>query len=838
MTNLSKFFSVIFFLFCGFIYSQNLDNSRQNSVVIPPPGYSPTGTDSDPITINGFDNYYLGTDFGEPYIAVNPTDPKKQVCAYNTNSFYYTLNGVDWTRSFPSFPGYAVVGDPCMTYDNSGNLFYVTLYSPNVSSGPWGIVVGKSTNNGVSWLNYYQAHQTSGGLDDKEWITADLTGGPYNNNLYIGWKPYSASGMGFIRSTNNGVNWSDPLILSGGQGAYVSVGPNGNIQGGYLYFACTIAYIGNILMLHRSSDGGATFQYLGYVVTGATPPGNPYGSNSRPTLKNTHIRCDNMPRMAVDNSYSSTRGYAYIVYASNPPGPDLADIFFVKSTDYGVSWSTPVKLNDDATTTDQWMPTISVDNTGKIFVSWYDSRNDPTNNILTDIYGTTSSNGGVSFAPDNRISNQSFNPDNMAIINLTDASYIGDYFGTASTGNGTTSVTSWMDNRSTNTGIMQSFVGYNPDFAMTTNPTQKYMGNNDSVNFAVSVPGIRGIFSDRVKFTASLDTLPASGTIQLSFINGKDSIATFPDSVRLKVKTVGTVTPGGYHISILGSGRNGTPVHRRKVDIYVNASSVTVQTNRENIVTFKVNGAPYTTHQNFIFTNGTIINVQAVSPLEQSANKYVFHHWSDAGDTAHNVTISAPLTLTAFYNVQYKLIINSSIPYTFGGNQFYDSAASAQFGVTNRVVNYSGIQYVFKGWDGMGTGSYTSPDSSGTDTVRTISLSNAVVETPRWVSSIGINSISSLIPEKNKLFQNYPNPFNPSTNIKFQITNNSFITLKVYDILGKEVATLVNKNLQAGTYEVPFSTDQFTGIRISSGIYFYRITAGQFTEIKKLVILK
>ncbi|MFA5403735.1 MAG: agmatine deiminase family protein [Ignavibacteria bacterium] len=89
-----------------------------------------------------------------------------------------------------------------------------------------------------------------------------------------------------------------------------------------------------------------------------------------------------------------------------------------------------------------------------------------------------------------------------------------------------------------------------------------------------------------------------------------------------------------------------------------------------------------------------------------------------------------------------------------------------------------------------------------------------------------------------KLFQNYPNPFNPSTNIKFQIPRNSFVTLKIYDILGKEVATLVNENLQAGTYEIPFSISQFSGNRISSGLYFYKLKAGDFTETKKMLLVK
>ena len=89
------------------------------------------------------------------------------------------------------------------------------------------------------------------------------------------------------------------------------------------------------------------------------------------------------------------------------------------------------------------------------------------------------------------------------------------------------------------------------------------------------------------------------------------------------------------------------------------------------------------------------------------------------------------------------------------------------------------------------------------------------------------------IPSEYKLFNNYPNPFNPTTNIKYQITNNKFVTLKIYDVLGKEVKTLVNENKPAGVYEVTWDASSN-----SSGVYFYKITAGNFTETKRMLLIK
>ncbi len=83
------------------------------------------------------------------------------------------------------------------------------------------------------------------------------------------------------------------------------------------------------------------------------------------------------------------------------------------------------------------------------------------------------------------------------------------------------------------------------------------------------------------------------------------------------------------------------------------------------------------------------------------------------------------------------------------------------------------------------------------------------------------------------LYQNYPNPFNPTTTIKYQIPELSFVTIKVYDVLGSEVATLVNEEKAVGSYEV-----EFNATALPSGIYFYKLQAGSFVETKKMVLMK
>jgi hypothetical protein len=83
------------------------------------------------------------------------------------------------------------------------------------------------------------------------------------------------------------------------------------------------------------------------------------------------------------------------------------------------------------------------------------------------------------------------------------------------------------------------------------------------------------------------------------------------------------------------------------------------------------------------------------------------------------------------------------------------------------------------------------------------------------------------------LEQNYPNPFNPTTNFEFRIVDFGLVSLKVYDILGNEVATIVNEELPAGNYKY-----QWNAAGLASGVYFYRLQAGKFVDTKKLILLR
>jgi Secretion system C-terminal sorting domain len=145
----------------------------------------------------------------------------------------------------------------------------------------------------------------------------------------------------------------------------------------------------------------------------------------------------------------------------------------------------------------------------------------------------------------------------------------------------------------------------------------------------------------------------------------------------------------------------------------------------------------------------------------------------------------------------------------------------------NETINIGQSIDIEANWDADSLSVVVFVQSSGLKTVyqsETISYNDLVVSN---------DDNANQIPEEFILEQNYPNPFNPSSTIKFSIPTSEFVTLEVFDILGNEVAALVKENKLSGTYEVLFSA-----ARLSSGVYFYQLKAGEFLQTKKMILMK
>lgn len=696
----------------------------------------------------GYDNFQIGTDFAEPHISQNPNDPLEYFNAFNTNGAHRTYDGINWLNSNPPF-GASTFGDPVTAYDSLGNLYYQNMSGSGTIQNARVI---KSTDNGQTWT----ASVIGVNGVDKNWIAADQTGGPFANYIYC--TMTGGSGIGnFSRSTNLGTSFTQTNTFNTQSlpGMMVAVGPNvtgPDVPGGCVYvvtnggsaFASTYTF-------YVSTDGGATFalksaqNFANYVGTNV---------NGRNSVQNMRTRP--YPFIAADNSYGPNRGRLYLVYASNTPSGNgnKPDIFCRFSTDQGATWSAPVVVNDDLNTTahNQWHPSIWVDKTsGRLFVKWMDTRDTPTSDSAY-IYASYSDDGGLTFAPNQRISNAKMR------INCTTCGgggtprYQGDYDAIIALDNVSKMV--WTDFRA---GSFGSYVGYFPDFAMQVSPATETIENDaDSVFYTVSVPSVK-LYNQDAIFSATISPAPSSGTIDIDFPGG-NTLSSFPGNLQMRVRTSGFATIGNYTITIKGEGPNGTPVHVRTVQLTV-----------ENVI-----------------------------PVELAS----FNALVDKNDV-HLSWITATEINNEGFDVERKT----------ADGQFERIGFVAGHGSTTEMISYSFVD------KGLNAGSYVyrlkQRDYDGTfDYLNEVQVD---VTTPLEYS----------------LEQNFPNPFNPSTKIRYSIPDAGLVAIKVYDVLGNEVAELVNEQKDAGRYELLYNASN-----LSSGVYYYQIKSGSFTETKKFMLLK
>ena len=508
------------------------------------------------VTIDGYDNFDMGVDFAEGHISANPTNPKAFFTAFNINGTHYTTSGFAWTTNNPPFSGPR--GDPVTAYDSLGRLYYENMYGSSIL----GTRVARSDNNSLSWYPIVNANLGN----DKNWICADQTAGPYSNYVYSAMTNYSVGGANFVRSTNRGVSFSSTFAFSFSPlpGTMPCVGPTG-ISGGAVYvvgnsgstFASTYRF-------YRSLNGGATFasrstqNWANYVGSNV---------NGRHTVENMRTRP--YPFIAADNSFGPYRKRLYCVYASNdPPGNgNRPDIFCRYSTNQGTSWSNAVKVNNDASTQNnhQWHPAIWCDKTtGRLYVQWMDTRDTPTHDSAF-IYASYSDNGGASFVTNQRISNKKMKINCTTCPGGGTPRYQGDYNGITS--NGVTSMLTWTDFRNGNFG---SYTAYFPDFAFTVSPTSDSLNSvNGSITVNLNIPAVKA-WGNTVTFVTQFTPTPPSGNFTVTYPLGS-TLSSFPGYRKSKIGA-NNITPGTYNAVLTAKGPNGTPVHQRFVTLYVRPS--------------------------------------------------------------------------------------------------------------------------------------------------------------------------------------------------------------------------------------------------------------------------
>jgi subtilisin-like proprotein convertase family protein len=199
-------------------------------------------------------------------------------------------------------------------------------------------------------------------------------------------------------------------------------------------------------------------------------------------------------------------------------------------------------------------------------------------------------------------------------------------------------------------------------------------------------------------------------------------------------------------------------------------------------------------------------------------------------DSDMEVTLVAPTGDSVNVCFDFSMIDNNdNIVTLFDDNADSSLANNVYTSASPRVRPQNSLNAAFTGRNAQGLWRLKINDDAGGDTGRVyfwgIQINNQAL--------VGVQEVAGLTPQQFSLDQNYPNPFNPTTAIQFSVPVQSFVTVKIYDILGREVRTLVNEAKTPGTYKV-----MFDGNGLASGTYFYRMEAGHFIETKKLLLLK
>ena len=379
----------------------------------------------------------------EEHVAVDPNNANALVAAvsdfalggFNTTKYVFSLdNGASWVESYvplDPFLGFLATGDgffwlansdPVVAIDKRGNVYLANLYLDVFDNGN-GLYISVATQGpGVNFTvaATYPIATNPDALtnvqEDKPWIAVDNSNVPATTgNVYACWTRFvgTSDSIVFSRSLDQGARWASPIQISlasqngAVQGCQVAVGPSGEV-----YVVYEVFYVGGRRQhfLAKSVGGGLTFS----TPRAITPLFKEISFNST-------YRKNSFASLAV----SPLDGNVYVVYADQPSKTLGAEVEFIMSTDGGATFSAPRVINDKSVG-QQFMSAVTVDSTGVIHVSWFDTRNSSGTTSLYDIYATYSKNKGDTFAVNARVTG--------SLVNAGRASFIGDYAGIAASG--------------------------------------------------------------------------------------------------------------------------------------------------------------------------------------------------------------------------------------------------------------------------------------------------------------------------------------------------------------------------------------------------------------------
>jgi len=798
----------------------------------------------------------------ESSVAVNPLDPMNVAYASCVELRVSNDGGATFgppvLGNFP--PTHTLAGDPVVLFDSEGRLFWQFLGWLTSGEGIDIFIAQCDPVTGEILPGYPVCVSEQAGIpgydgnfNDKPWMVVDAwDGSPYQNNLYIAWTNFPGSGSVVYasRSEDQGLTWSNRVRLTFTSSMFdwpvhMAVASNGDVY-------CAEHYGTNItsrIKMYRSSDGGSSYSGVGDPYpNGMAYLGTNYQGSTSSYAADFWFQGSFQPWILPD---PADPGTLCVVACSDPNGQigngDDGNIYIVRSTDYGQTWSSRQRVDSDPGNFLQVFPAASVDpQNGNIAVTWYDAREEHfngNNNYLLNTYAAVSFDGGLTFEPDFRIDDEPFDPDAGAPCRFdcgaifyscwvadSGVAYVGgeqflywdgSVWSTVDSGPdfdiygiwGTAENSVWVAGES---GIMYFFngVSWQSQYNGVYSTLSGIHGRSADDVYSVGDGGVI------IHWDGSSWTSQESGTNEDLW-----HVYAVPDG------SVWAVGDGGTVIKNSGTGwQSVTPVESGELLLGVWASS------DEHVWVPGVSGAIY----RWDGTQWTTMNVGGwffSSVWGTSENSLYFGGW---GQTLHwdgdNFTFSS-----FSENQDYSIYGNSdSHVFSVGDNgdighfngvswQVQDNPGLAS-SPTKRIGEYNGIAasgvVAVTTW----TGNTRNDENQAVD--QQSMFDTLPLESD--LSSVTIEEATSLV----FLEPGRPNPFRCVTNFSFSLPRSQTVVCGVYDVRGHLVREIQDGFQTEGRHSLTWDGRDAFGGTVGAGTYFLRLETGGQRHTQKLTLVR
>ena len=532
---------------------------RSSKIMAPglPPGNSIDVNVSNTNSTQSENSIFVSPQDGDMLLNSNNSTPQPSTGSiYGADYLFSADSGQVWGGSFQGAGG-GNSGDPATAINNDGRWFVGFINNASGQS------VAYSDDEGSTWTVKVAGNAPSGlgNMNDKNHLWIDNSASsPYVGYLYDAWTPFGGNNDGQIvvsRSIDNGNTWQTPIKVSAGvnagshnQGVHIKTGPNGEV---YVIWAIYDSWPSDekAIGLAKSLDGGQTWLPSYRIIDNL--------KGIRNHLVTQSMRVNSFPSMAVDVSNGPNRGTIYVVWTNvNTPGVNTGqgvEVYMIKSSDQGFTWSIPLKVNTDplGTGKQHYLPWITCDpDNGNVSVVFYDNRNVAAD--YAEAWVAVSLDGGDTFE-DFRVSDVSFKP--QPIPNMA-SDYFGDYLGiTAKSG---MVYPCWTDNRSgwaqtyvspfmLTPAINMAFIAYQSHVLDDGNlgNANGLLDNGENLNLTISMKNIGDMPGTNVDVILSSDS---------PLITVTDSIENYGDFMIGQIKSISD----GFALHVSDSIPDGTEV--------------------------------------------------------------------------------------------------------------------------------------------------------------------------------------------------------------------------------------------------------------------------------------